>query len=306
MAQKRIAILMGGWSPEREVSLSSGAEAGKALRSLGHDVIEIDAQPDFAVRLAQAQPDVVFNALHGQWGEDGCVQGVLEILKLPYTHSGVLSSALAMDKQRAKVVLEAAGVPTPFGKITTRGDAAAGNVMDAPYVIKPNAQGSSVGVFIIRAGENRSPAELTSQEWALGDDVLVEKFVPGRELTVAVMGERALCVTEITTPLAFYDYEAKYASGGSTHVIPADLSQDITNRLLDLSLRAHQALGCRGMSRADFRFDESAEGEQIFCLEVNTQPGLTPTSLAPEQAAHCGVSFEELCEWMIEDASCQR
>jgi len=306
MAQKRIAILMGGWSPEREVSLSSGAEAGKALRSLGHDVIEIDAQPDFAVRLAQAQPDVVFNALHGQWGEDGCVQGVLEILKLPYTHSGVLSSALAMDKQRAKVVLEAAGVPTPFGKITTRGDAAAGNVMDAPYVIKPNAQGSSVGVFIIRAGENCSPAELTSQEWALGDDVLVEKFVPGRELTVAVMGERALCVTEITTPLAFYDYEAKYASGGSTHVIPADLSQDITNRLLDLSLRAHQALGCRGMSRADFRFDESAEGEQIFCLEVNTQPGLTPTSLAPEQAAHCGVSFEELCEWMIEDASCQR
>jgi len=258
MAQKRIAILMGGWSPEREVSLSSGAEAGKALRSLGHDVIEIDAQPDFAVRLAQAQPDVVFNALHGQWGEDGCVQGVLEILKLPYTHSGVLSSALAMDTQRAKVVLEAAGVPTPFGKITTRGDAAAGNVMDAPYVIKPNAQGSSVGVFIIRAGENRSPAELTSQEWALGDDVLVEKF----ELTVAVMGERALCVTEITTPLAFYDYEAKYASGGSTHVIPADLSQDITNRLLDLSLRAHQALGCRGMSRADFRFDESAEGEQ--------------------------------------------
>lgn len=306
MTKKRIALLMGGWSPEREVSLSSGAEAARALRSLGHDVFEIDTQPDFPVRLAQVQPDVVFNALHGQWGEDGCVQGVLEVLKIPYTHSGVLSSALAMDKQRAKIVLEAAGVRTPHGKVISRQVAAAGGAMEAPYIIKPNAQGSSVGVFIVRQGENRPPAELSSGDWALGDDVLVEKFIPGRELTVAVLGDRALCVTEITTPLAFYDYEAKYAAGGSTHVIPADLPREITDRLLDLSLRAHRALGCRGLSRADFRFDEEGDGEKIFCLEVNTQPGLTPTSLAPEQAAYCGISFEELCAWMIEDASCQR
>ena len=302
----RIAVLKGGFSPEREVSLNSGAAAGAALRDAGYDVIEIDVARDLAMRLKELEPDAVFNALHGQWGEDGCVQGLLEMMEIPYTHSGVLASSLAMDKQRAKVILEEGGVPTPYGKIVTREEAAAGQVMAAPYVIKPNAQGSSVGVFIVREGDNRPPAALTEGDWSLGDEVLVEKFIPGRELTVAVMGDRALCVTEITTSLAFYDYEAKYADGGSKHVLPADVPTEITDRCLDLALRSHQLLGCRGLSRADFRYDPDAAGEQLFCLEVNTQPGLTATSLAPEQAAHLGISFSDLCAWMVEDASCQR
>jgi len=309
MTQKKynkIAVLKGGWSPEREVSLVSGAEAAKALRDAGYEAYEIDVDRDVALRLHEAKPDAVFNALHGQWGEDGCVQGVLEVMNLPYTHSGVLASSLAMDKQRAKAVFEDADIPSPTGKIVSRSEAAGGHVMAPPYVIKPNAQGSSVGVYIIREGDNRPPAELSSKEWSLGDDVLVETFIPGRELTVAVMGDRALAVTEITTSLAFYDYEAKYAEGGSKHVIPADVPDDIAERCLDLALRAHEALGWRGLSRADFRYDSSAKGEQLYCLEVNTQPGLTPTSLAPEQAAHLGISFSELCAWMVEDASCQR
>ena len=303
---KRIAVLKGGWSPEREVSLNSGAAAAEALAEAGYETVEIDATRNLAEQLKDARPDAVFNALHGQWGEDGCVQGLLEVLELPYTHSGVMASALAMDKQRAKAVFEDADIPSPPGKIVTRADAAGGHVMKAPYVVKPNAQGSSVGVFIVRDGDNRPPAELTSEDWALGDEVLVEKFIPGRELTVAVMGAHALCVTEITTSLAFYDYEAKYAAGGSTHVLPADVPQAITERCLELALRAHRALGCRGLSRADFRYDPDADGEQLYCLEVNTQPGLTATSLAPEQAAHLGVSFPELCAWIAEDASCQR
>jgi D-alanine-D-alanine ligase len=302
----RIAVIKGGWSPEREVSLNSGVEAAKALREAGYEAYEIDADRDIALRLKEAKPDAVFNALHGQWGEDGCIQGLLEVMDIPYTHSGVLASSLAMDKQRAKAVFENAGIASPFGKIVSRKEAAGGHVLEPPYVIKPNAQGSSVGVYIVRKGDNRPPSQLTSKEWSLGEEVLVEKFIPGRELTVAVMGDRALCVTEITTSLAFYDYEAKYASGGSKHVLPAQLPDDITERCLDLSLRAHQALGCRGLSRADFRYDPSADGEQLFCLEVNTQPGLTSTSLAPEQAASLGVSFSELCAWMVEDASCQR
>lgn len=303
---KRIAILKGGWSPEREVSLNSGAAAATALRDAGYEVFEIDADRDLAARLAEAKPDAVFNALHGQWGEDGCVQGLIEIMGLPYTHSGVLASSLAMDKQRAKAVFEEAGIPSPPGKIVSRRDAAGGHVMKPPYVIKPNAQGSSVGVFIVREGDNRPPSELTSKEWSLGEDVLVEKFIPGRELTVAVMGDRPLCVTEITTNLAFYDYEAKYAAGGSDHVLPAALPEEISDRCLDLALRAHQSLGCRGLSRADFRYDEDRGVDGLYCLEVNTQPGLTATSLAPEQAAHHGISFSELCAWMVEDASCQR
>lgn len=303
---QKIAVLKGGWSPEREVSLSSGTEAAQALREAGYHAYEIDVDRELALRLSEAKPDAVFNALHGQWGEDGCVQGLLEVMNLPYTHSGVLASSLAMDKQRAKAVFELAGIPSPFGQIVTRSDAAGGHVMEPPYVIKPNAQGSSVGVYIVREGDNRPPSELTASDWSLGDEVLVEKFIPGRELTVAVMGDRALCVTEITTALAFYDYEAKYAAGGSDHVIPASIPNDIAERCLDLALKAHQALGCRGLSRADFRYDPTAKDEQLFCLEVNTQPGLTPTSLAPEQAAHLGVSFSELCAWMVEDASCQR
>ncbi len=306
----RIAVLKGGWSPEREVSLNSGAGAAKALREAGYEVLEIDAGRDMGARLLEAKPDAVFNALHGQWGEDGCVQGLLEVMGVPYTHSGVLASSLAMDKQRAKLVFEDAGIPSPYGRIVSREEAAKGHVMETPYVIKPNAQGSSVGVFIVRKGENRPPAELSSEKWDLGDEVLVEKFIPGRELTVSVMGDRALCVTEITTALAFYDYEAKYAAGGSSHVLPADIPDAITERCMDLALRAHHALGCRGLSRADFRYDPDAPsgeaGEQVYCLEVNTQPGLTATSLSPEQAAHCGISFSELCAWMVEDASCQR
>jgi len=303
---RRIAVLKGGWSPEREVSLNSGAQAAKALKTAGYEVVEIDAGRDLADQLTAARPDAVFNALHGQWGEDGCVQGLLEVMGIPYTHSGVLSSALAMDKQRTKLVLRDAGVPSPEGRIVSRVQAAGGHVMEPPYVIKPNAQGSSVGVFIVRAGDNRPPAELNSEKWSLGEEVLVEKFIPGRELTVAVMGDRALCVTEITTSLAFYDYEAKYAAGGSRHVLPAEVPGAITERCLALALKAHQALGCRGVSRSDFRYDESAKGEQLYFLEINTQPGMTGTSLAPEQAAYCGISFPELCAWMVEDASCQR
>lgn len=310
MKHTRIAVLKGGWSPEREVSLNSGAAVGRALREAGYEAIEIDARyeerRDLAARLKEAGPDAVFNALHGQWGEDGCVQGLLEVMGLPYTHSGVLASALAMDKQRAKLVLADVGVPSPEGRIVTRSEAAGGHIMAPPYVIKPNAQGSSVGVFIVRKGDNRPPAELTSEKWALGEEVLVEKFIPGRELTVAVMGDRALCVTEITTNLAFYDYEAKYAAGGSRHILPAELPTAVTERCLDLALRAHQALGCRGVSRSDFRYDETAKGEQVFFLEINTQPGMTGTSLTPEQAAHCGVTFANLCAWLVEDASCRR
>jgi len=303
---RRIAVLKGGWSPEREVSLNSGAQAAKALKTAGYEVVEIDAGRDLADQLTAARPDAVFNALHGQWGEDGCVQGLLEVMGIPYTHSGVLSSALAMDKQRTKLVLRDASVPSPEGRIVSRVQAAGGHVMEPPYVIKPNAQGSSVGVFIVRAGDNRPPAELNSEKWSLGEEVLVEKFIPGRELTVAVMGDRALCVTEITTSLAFYDYEAKYAAGGSRHVLPAEVPGAITERCLALALKAHQALGCRGVSRSDCRYDESAKGEQLYFLEINTQPGMTGTSLAPEQAAYCGISFPELCAWMVEDASCQR
>ncbi len=306
MKYKRIAVLKGGWSPEREVSLNSGAAVARALREAGYEVIEIDVDRDLASRLAHLKPDAAFNALHGQWGEDGCVQGVLEILGIPYTHSGVLASALAMDKQRAKLVLRDAGVPSPEGRIVSRQEAAGGHIMKPPYVIKPNAQGSSVGVFIVREGDNRPPEELASTQWSLGDDVLVERFIPGRELTVAVMGDRPLCVTEITTSLAFYDYEAKYAAGGSRHILPAELPPAIAARCMELALIAHEALGCRGVSRSDFRYDENAIGEQVFFLEINTQPGMTGTSLTPEQAAWCGVSFPELCAWLIEDASCQR
>ncbi|MEO1013818.1 MAG: D-alanine--D-alanine ligase [Pseudomonadota bacterium] len=310
MAGKRVVVLKGGWSPEREVSLNSGRAAGDALRSAGYDVTEFDAtyeaRDELAGRLSEIGPDIVFNALHGQWGEDGCVQGLLEMLGLPYTHSGVLASALAMDKQRAKAVFDQAGIRSPEGRLADRAEAVGGHFMAPPYVVKPNAQGSSVGVFIVRDGDNRPPAQLTDPDWSLGDEVLVERFIPGRELTVAVMGDRPLCVTEIVTSLKFYDYEAKYASGGSEHILPADVPADVAERCLDQALRAHNALGCRGVSRADFRYDETEGVNGVYCLEVNTQPGLTATSLAPEQAAHHGVDFPAFCAWMAEDASCQR
>ncbi|WP_417482271.1 D-alanine--D-alanine ligase [Maricaulis sp.] len=302
---KRVAVLLGGLSPERDVSLVSGRACAKALREKGYDVVEIDASRDLAQQLKDANPDIVFNALHGEWGEDGMVQGVLEHFGKPYTHSGVLASALAMDKQKAKAVLRAAGIPCPEGLIVNRFEAAKTHAMNPPYVAKPNAQGSSVGVHIVLEGANRPPAELGSTAWALGDEVLIERYIPGRELTVAVMEDRALAVTEIIPNTTFYDYEAKYAAGGSTHILPADVSPEIAELARELALQAHAVLGCRGLTRTDFRYDESAN-PPLWLLEINTQPGMTPTSLAPEQALFCGIEFNDLVEWMAENASCRR
>jgi len=301
------AVLKGGWSPEREVSLVSGAAAAKALRELGWAVAEIDVEPDIGARLLEARPSVVFNALHGRWGEDGCIQGLLELMDVPYTHSGVLASSLAMDKDRAKAVFAGRGLRVPEGRMVSRLESAAGHAMEPPYVVKPNDQGSSVGVFIVRAGDNRPPAALGADDWALGEEVLVERFIPGRELTTTVLGDRALAVTEIVAHKDFYDYEAKYAAGGSSHVVPAHVPADIEAACLEAALEAHRALGCRGLTRSDFRWDDTKPGtEGLYLLEINTQPGLTSTSLSPEQAAHAGMSFRELVAWMIEDASCPR
>ncbi|MBX3492566.1 MAG: D-alanine--D-alanine ligase [Parvibaculum sp.] len=306
-ANKHVAVLKGGWSAEREVSLVTGKGCADALRSHGYHVTEIDAGRDLADQILKAKPDVVFNALHGRWGEDGCVQGLLEILRVPYTHSGVLASALAMHKERGKAVFRAAGLPVAESIVVPRAQAALGHVMDPPYVIKPVSEGSSVGVFIIRAGDNRPPAELTSQDWNLGDEVMVERYIAGRELTCAVMGEEIFGVTEIIANTAFYDYEAKYATGGSRHVIPAPVEPEVYAEVQRVTLAAHKALGCRGVSRADFRFDDTRPGKgELVLLEVNTQPGMTPTSLVPELANLAGYSYAELVSWMVEDASCDR
>lgn len=294
-------MLMGGPSAEREVSLSSGRECAAALRGEGFEVIEIDAAEDLSARLAEVQPDVVFNALHGRWGEDGCVQGLLEWLRLPYTHSGVLASALAMDKQRSKDVFRSAGLPVMESVIAPAAEVRQRHVMPPPYVVKPNNEGSSVGVYLVEA-ENNGPPQLSDD---MPESVMVETFAPGRELTTTVMGDRALTVTDILTT-GWYDYDAKYKTGGSRHELPADIPQEIFDACLDYALRAHQALGCRGVSRTDFRWDESRGRDGLILLETNTQPGMTPTSLAPEQAAHAGISFGALCAWMVEDASCDR
>jgi D-alanine-D-alanine ligase len=307
MTIKRVAVLLGGRSAEREVSLTSGRGCAKALREEGFDVVEIDPlASDLAAQLNAAKPDVVFNALHGRWGEDGCVQGLLELLAIPYTHSGVLASALAMHKQLAKDVFRAAGLPLVKSIVADRRAAAAGHLMEPPYVVKPVNEGSSVGVFIIRKGDNRPPAALGSDQWTLSDEMMIEEFVPGRELTVAVMGTRALAVTEITTSLEFYDYEAKYAAGGSIHTLPAKIPAAVAEEAMRLAERAHAALGCRGVSRCDFRYDDTAGKHRLVVLEVNTQPGMTPTSLVPEQAALNGMNYRTLCRWIVEDASCDR
>ena len=303
---KKVAVLLGGLSAEREVSLVSGRACAKALREEGFDVVEIDARENLETQLLAAKPDVVFNALHGRWGEDGCVQGVLELLRIPYTHSGVLASALAMHKQRAKDVFAAAGLPIVNSLVADRREAGSRHLMEPPYVIKPVNEGSSVGVYIIRKGDNRPPAELGSGTWQLSDLIMVEEYVPGRELTVAVMGGRALAVTEIVPKTAFYDYEAKYAEGGSAHVIPANVPPEIAEKAMRLAEKAHEILGCRGVSRADFRYDDSGTNRRLILLEVNTQPGMTPTSLVPEQASFCGYGFGALVRWMVEDASCDR
>jgi D-alanine-D-alanine ligase len=303
---KRVAVLMGGRSAERDVSLSSGKGCAKALREEGFEVAEVDPGDDLEAQLHAAKPDCVFNALHGRWGEDGCVQGLLELMRIPYTHSGVLASALAMHKQRTKDVYRAAGLPIVKSVVADRREAGARHLLEPPYVIKPVNEGSSVGVYIIRKGDNRPPEELTRPEWHLSDEMMVEEFVPGRELTVAVMGGKALAVTEITTDLAFYDYEAKYSAGGSRHTVPAEIPAAAEDEAKRLAERAHIALGCRGVTRTDFRYDDTGATSRMILLETNTQPGMTPTSLVPEQAAHIGMSYAKLCRWIVEDASCDR
>ncbi len=297
----KVAVLLGGQSAEREVSLSSGAECGKALRGEGFEVVELDAGPDVAARLIEVAPDVVFNALHGRWGEDGCVQGILEWLRMPYTHSGVLASALAMDKEKTKAAYVSAGLPIVSSVLTRADDVRSRHVMQPPYVVKPNNEGSSVGIYIVHEDAN-GPPQLAD---TMPEIVMVEAFAAGRELTTSVLGDRALGVTDIITD-GWYDYHAKYATGGSRHVIPADIPEEITAACNDYALRAHAALGCRGLSRTDFRWDEARGLEGLILLETNTQPGMTPTSLAPEQAAHAGMDFGKLCRWMVEDASCNR
>ncbi len=306
----RIAVLKGGLSAEREVSLRSGAAVAEALRAEGYDVTEIDVGRDVASRLAELAPEACFNALHGRHGEDGCMQGVLETLAIPYTHSGVLASALAMHKERAKEVMKAAGVPVATARLVTRAEAAKGGVMPAPYVVKPIAEGSSVGVVVVRDGSNaKAAAEAILKDGDPEAVVMVERYVAGRELTCAVIAGHASDVLEIVPlkGLAFYDFEAKYAPGGSRHDLPAEISPDVNQMIRKYALAAHHALGCRGVSRADFRFDDTPSGTgELVCLEVNTQPGMTGTSLVPELAQAAGWSFRELVRWIIEDASCDR
>ncbi len=295
-----VAVLMGGISPERDVSLVTGAACADGLERSGARVTRIDAGRDIAQVLMALKPDVVFNALHGAWGEDGCVQGVLETLGVPYTHCGVLASALAMDKAKAKAVLAAAGVAVPGGGLFNRFDVARDHVMAPPYVVKPNAQGSSVGVFLVFEGANGPPQEVAAPEWTFGEAVMVEPYIPGNELAVAVKDGRALTVTDIVPRTGFYDYDAKYGEGGSVHVLPAKLPEGVSERAMRLAEAAHAALGCRGVTRSDLRYD--VVNDVLVLLEVNTQPGMTPTSLVPEQAAHVGIGFDALVCWMVEDA----
>jgi D-alanine-D-alanine ligase len=298
---KTVAVLMGGPGAERAVSLSTGQECATALRQAGYSVVEIDAGSDLVNELTLADPDVVFNALHGRWGEDGCVQGVLEWMKLPYTHSGVLCSALAMDKEKTKDVFRDVGLPVVDSLLMAREDLVGAHPMPLPYVIKPNNEGSSVGVYLVDLGAE-APPELSAD---MPDMVMVEAFAPGRELTTTVVGDRALTVTDILTN-TWYDYDAKYAEGGSKHVVPAELPEDIFQACLEYALKAHAVLGCRGISRTDFRWDETRGLAGLILLETNTQPGMTPTSLSPEQATAVGIPFPELCRFLVEDASCNR
>ena len=309
LSDLHVAVLMGGISAERQVSLSSGEECAKALERQGARVSRVDACRDLAnVLSGLIKPDVALNCLHGAWGEDGCVQGVLETLRIPYTHSGVLASALAMDKDKSKAVLKAAGLKVPGGGLFDRHKVATRHVIEPPYVVKPNAEGSSVGVYLVREGANDFASEVAATDWTYGEQVMVEPFIPGKELAVTVLGEtagpRALTVTDITPVKGFYDYEAKYAKGGSVHVLPAVLPPHVFEAALREAELAHTAMGCRGVSRSDFRYDDVKD--DLVLLEVNTQPGMTPTSLAPEQAAHVGMSYEDLVRWMVEDASCPR
>jgi D-alanine-D-alanine ligase len=302
---KHVAVLMGGWSAEREISLRSGKACAEALERAGYRVTAVDAGRDVATALSAVKPDAVLNMLHGRPGEDGVVQGVLEVLGIPYTHSGVLASALAMHKRCAKEIFRAAGIPVAEDLVATRFEAARTHLMPPPYVIKPVAEGSSVGVFIVTEEHRHPPQELYRDDWRFGDQVMIERYVPGKELTCAVLGDRALDVIEVMPAARFYDYEAKYAAGGSKHLLPAQILPNVYQEVRRLSLAAHNALGCRGVSRADFRYDDRGTGK-LVCLEINTQPGMTETSLVPELAAYAGVTFDELVRWMVEDASTNR
>jgi D-alanine-D-alanine ligase len=302
---KHVAVLMGGWSAEREVSLRSGNACADALVRRGYRVTPIDVTPDIAAALTAAKPDVALNVLHGRPGEDGTLQGLLEILGIPYSHSGVLASALAMQKDYAKALFRAVGVPVAEDRVVSRFEAAKAHVMAPPYVIKPIAEGSSVGVFIVTEEHAQPPQELYRDDWTFGEMVMIERYIPGKELTCAVVGDRALDVIEIVPSTRFYDYEAKYATGGSKHLLPAPILPNVYQEARRLALAAHSALGCRGVSRADFRYDDRGTG-QLVCLEVNTQPGMTETSLVPELAAYAGITFDELVQWMVEDASTNR
>lgn len=301
---KQVVVLYGGISAEREVSLASGAQCVDALKEAGYAVTPIEVGQDIAALIAAlkaAKPDAVFNALHGRYGEDGCIQGVLDWMGIPYTHSGLRASALAMDKQAAKAVFRAAGLPVAEGYVLDREELEMQDPLPRPYVLKPVNEGSSVGVVIMREGDNRRVE--VARSWRYGDRIMAERFIPGRELTVAVMGDRPLAVTEIETGNIFYDYEAKYADGGSRHTIPARIHALAAERAMEVAVAAHNALGCRGVSRSDFRYDDSfGEPGQVVLLEVNTQPGMTRTSLVPEQAAHVGIGFPALCAWMVENA----
>ena len=308
MSGKHVAVLMGGFSSERPVSLSSGNACAEALEGKGYRVTKVDVGRDVGQVLAELKPDVAFNALHGPFGEDGTIQGILEYLQIPYTHSGVLASALAMDKGQAKIVVAGAGVPVAEARIMMRFDIGSEHPIAPPYVVKPVREGSSFGVVIVKEDQSHPPQVLSSSEWRYGDQVMVEHYVAGRELTCGVMGGKALGVTEIV-PLghSFYDYDSKYVAGGSKHVLPAEISPKIYQKIQQLALKAHQAVGCRGVSRSDFRYDDrfSEDGELVW-LEINTQPGMTPTSLVPEMAAYAGYGFGEFVRWMVEDASCLR
>jgi D-alanine-D-alanine ligase len=302
---KHVAVLMGGWSAEREVSLRSGEACAKALTRLGYRVSPIDAGRDIATALTAIRPDAALNVLHGRPGEDGTLQGMLEILGIPYSHSGVLASALAMHKVYAKAIFRAGGIPVADDLVASRFEAAERHLMAPPYVVKPIAEGSSVGVFIVTEDRPKPPQELYRDDWPFGEDVLIERYIPGKELTCAVLGDRALDVIDIVPATAFYDYEAKYAAGGSKHVLPAQILPNVYQEVRRLTLAAHSALGCRGVSRADFRYDDRGTGK-LVCLEINTQPGMTETSLVPELAAYAGITFDELVRWMVEDASTNR
>ena len=302
---EHVAVLMGGWSAEREVSLVSGRAVAGALRARGKRVTELDVGPNVAEILGGVRPDAAFNALHGRFGEDGCMQGILEALTIPYTHSGVLASALAMNKPAAKRVFREAGIACPDGVVADRERVVDGSVMELPFVVKPLNEGSSVGVSIHLDGAEEKP--FANGEWPYGERVLVERYVPGREITVAVMGERALGVTEIRPKGRFYSYDAKYVEGEAGHDCPARLPAEDYEAALATARAAHAALGCRGVSRADFRYDDTGPGPaRLYLLEVNTQPGMTPLSLVPEIAAQAGIGFEDLVAWIVEDAGCGR